>query len=88
MGDGELDNHEAIALAARFRFDRLTAIVIDNGSSSHGWPGGIAERFAVEGWDTTTVDGRDRDALHAAFTAPHHGPHAVVAMIRNGRTHA
>jgi transketolase len=91
VGDGELDegsNHEAIALAGRFHLDRLTAIAIDNGSSSHGWPGGIANRFAVEGWHTTTVDGRDQDALHAAFTASHDGPHAVIAMTRNGETHA
>ena len=37
MGDAELDegsNHEAIAVAALFGLDRLTAIVIDNSSSS------------------------------------------------------
>jgi len=86
VGDGELDegsNHEAIALASRLGLDRLTAIAIDNGSASHGWPGGIASRFAVEGWHATTVDGRDHDALHAALTAPHDGPNAVVATIRN-----
>jgi transketolase len=86
VGDGELDegsNHEAIALAGRFHLDRLTAIAIDNGSASHGWPGGIASRFAVEGWRTTTVDGKDHDALYAAFTAPGHGPHAVVATMGN-----
>jgi transketolase len=85
VGDGELDegsNHEAIALASRFGLDRLTAIAIDNGSASHGWPGGIASRFAVEGWHATTVDGRDHDALHTALTARHDGPNAVVATIR------
>ena len=52
-GDAELDegsNHEAIALAGRLGLERLTAVSIDNRSSSHGWPGGIAERYAVEGW--------------------------------------
>jgi transketolase len=85
VGDGELDegsNHEAIALAGRLGVDRLTAIVIDNGSASHGWPGGIAGRFAVEGWRTSTVDGRDHDALHTALTARHDGPNVVVATIR------
>ena len=85
MGDGELDegsNHEAIALAARHGLDRLTAVVIDNKSASHGWPGGIASRFAVEGWRTTTVDGRDHDALYLAFTEEPDGrPAVVVATI-------
>jgi transketolase len=85
VGDGELDegsNHEAIALAGRLNFDRLTAIVIDNGSASHGWPGGIAGRFAVEGWHPSTVDGRDHEALHSALTARHDVPNVVVATIR------
>jgi transketolase len=85
LGDGELDegsNHEAIALASRLDLDRLTAVVVDNGSASHGWPGGIASRFAVEGWRTTTVDGRDHVALHAALTARHDRPNVVVATIR------
>ncbi|MGH3493584.1 MAG: transketolase [Sciscionella sp.] len=85
LGDAELDegsNHEAIALAARLGVDSLTAVVIDNASASHGWPGGIADRFAVEGWSTVTVDGRDHDALYAAFTQPHQeNPLAVVARV-------
>jgi transketolase len=85
VGDGELDegsNHEAIALASRLGVDRLTAIAVDNGSASHGWPGGIASRFAVEGWHTSTVDGRDHECLCAALTAEYDGPHAVVATIK------
>jgi transketolase len=84
-GDGELDegsNHEAIALAGRLNLDRLTAVVVDNGSASHGWPGGIASRFTVEGWHATTVDGRDHDAMYTALTARHDRPNAVVATIR------
>ena len=52
VGDAELDegsNHEAICVAARLHLNRLNIIVIDNQSASHGWPGGIAARFAVEG---------------------------------------
>jgi transketolase len=85
VGDGELDegsNHEAIALAGRLGLDRLTTVVVDNSSASLGWPGGIARRFEVEGWHTTTVDGRDHDALYRAFTADHPArPSAVVATI-------
>lgn len=88
VGDGELDegsNHEAIAIAGRHGLDRLTAIVVDNHSSDHGWPGGIAERFAVENWATATVDGRDHDALHAALTSDHPGrPLVVVADVQKG----
>ena len=58
LGDAELDegsNHEAIALAGRMRLERLTAIVVDNASAAHGWPGGIEARFAIEGWETAVV---------------------------------
>ena len=85
LGDAEFDegsNHEALAAAARLELSRLTAIVVDNQSSTHGWPGGIAERFAVEGWSTATVNGRDHDAIEAALTAPHPSqPHVVVATV-------
>jgi transketolase len=85
VGDAELDegsNHEAIVLAARASMDQLTTVVVDNTSATHGWPGGLARRFAVEGWATSTVDGRDHDALYEAFTAPHPGrPLCVVATV-------
>lgn len=56
--------------------------MIDNDSATHGWPGGIASRFEAAGWSAVTVDGRDHEALHAAFTLPHPGrPHAVVARV-------
>jgi transketolase len=85
VGDGELDegsNHEAIALAGRLGLDRLTAVAVDNSSASHGWPGGIARRFAAEGWAAETVDGRDHDALYCALTTEHPGrPAVVVATV-------
>ncbi len=85
VGDAELDegsNHEAIVVAARDNLENLTTVVIDNQSSTRGWPGGIARRFAVEGWETRTVSGRDHDALHDAFTTTHPGrPLAVVAVV-------
>ncbi|MFC4561941.1 transketolase [Nocardiopsis mangrovi] len=85
VGDAELDegsNHEAIAVAGRLGLDGLTTIVIDNRSATHGWPGGITERFAREGWAARSVSGRDHTALYEALTLPHHGrPLAVVARV-------
>lgn len=85
MCDGELEegsNHEAIAIAGRFGIGRLTAIVIDNQSATHGWPGGIEQRFAVEGWHTKVVDGRDHESITSALSASHPGmPLAVVAQV-------
>jgi transketolase len=85
VGDAELDegsNHEAIALAGRLGLERLHVVVVDNASATYGWPGGIAARFELEGWSARTVDGLDRDALEAAFAAPHPGrPYVVVATI-------
>ncbi len=83
LGDAELDegsNHEAIAYAAAARLDKLTAIVIDNQSSTHGWPGGIASRFP--GWTASTVDGRDREAIEIALRQRDSDrPHVVVAAV-------
>jgi transketolase len=88
VGDAELEegsNHEAIAYAGRFGLEGLTCVVVDNRSSSLGWPGGIASRFAMEGWSTATVDGRDHKALERAFAADHaRRPHAVVAVVEQG----
>ncbi|MDX3586670.1 MULTISPECIES: thiamine pyrophosphate-dependent enzyme [Streptomyces] len=85
IGDAELDegsNHEAIAYAGPAGLDRLHTVVIDNSSASHALPGGIAARFEVAGWSAETVDGRDHEALYAAFTAPHPGrPRVVVARV-------
>jgi len=84
-GDAELDegsNHEAIAFAGRAGLDTLHAIVVDNASATHGWPGGIEARFAIESWSVARTDGRNHAALEAALTAPHPGrPHLVVAAV-------
>ncbi len=85
VGDAELDegsNHEAIAFAGPAGLDRLHTVVVDNSSASYARPGGIAARFGAAGWSVLTVDGRDHEALHAAFTTAHPGrPHAVVAQV-------
>ncbi|MFD4973978.1 transketolase [Streptomyces sp. NPDC058424] len=84
-GDAELDegsNHEAIAFAGPAGLEQLHTVVVDNASASHARPGGIAARFEAAGWSTASVDGRDHEALYAAFTAPHPGrPHVVVARV-------
>jgi transketolase len=86
VGDGELDegsNMEAIQYAGRAGLGNLTAVVIDNESAAHGWPGGIASRFEVEGWRSTDVDGHNRDALRQALepVAAQGVPHVVVAHV-------
>ncbi|MEV5976363.1 transketolase [Streptomyces sp. NPDC052114] len=85
VGDAEMDegsNHEAVAYAGPAGLEQLHALVIDNASASYARPGGTAARFEAAGWSATTVDGRDHDALYAAFTAPHPGrPHVVVARV-------
>ena len=86
LGDGELDegsNWEAVQYAGRAGLRGLTAVVVDNASASHGWPGGIEARFALEGWDAVRVDGRDHAALTEALTAAATGPRCVVAEVRS-----
>ncbi|HKR48714.1 MAG TPA: transketolase [Pseudonocardiaceae bacterium] len=82
LGDAELDegsNHEAIAYAAAIRLP-ITAIVIDNRSATHGWPGGIAARFP--GWGVSIVDGRDQPAIEAALSRRERDrPHVVIAEV-------
>ncbi|MER7894369.1 transketolase [Micromonospora sp. NPDC094482] len=86
LGDAELDegsNHEAIAYAGATGLASLSAVVVDNRSATHGWPGdGAAARFTVNGWTAATVDGRDHEALHRALTGhDNHRPHVVVAVV-------
>lgn len=86
VGDAELDegsNHEAIAYAGAVGLANLDVIVADNDSASHGWPGGIASRFEVNGWSAATVDATDHEALYRSFTTAHPDrPHVTVAAYR------
>jgi transketolase len=85
VGDAELDegsNHEALELGAALGLDALTVVVVDNRSTSYAVPGRIAERFTTEGWQVTTVDGRDHEALEKALSERAVGrPNAVVATV-------
>jgi len=86
VGDAELDegsNHEAIAYAGAVGLPNLNVIVADNDSASHGWRGGIASRFEVNGWSAATVDARDHEALYRSYTTVHPDrPHVTVAVHR------
>jgi transketolase len=88
-GDAELDegsNSEAIVYAGAVGLPNLTVIAVDNQSSTYGWgPGGIEAHFAVSGWSTTRVPGRDHSALAAAFqvTSAGAGPQLVVAAVED-----
>jgi transketolase len=84
VGDAELDegsNWEAVQLAGRLGLSRLTAIVVDNRSSTYHWPGGVGARFELEGWSAARVDGRDHDAIEQALQGAGAGPHVVVAEV-------
>jgi transketolase len=83
VGDAELDegsNHEAIAYAGATGLAGITAVVVDNASATHGWPGGVGPRFTVNGWTASTVDGRDHEQIGYGLCAHRPGqPHVVVA---------
>lgn len=86
VGDAELEegsNWEAVQYAGRIGLASLTAIVIDNHSSSYGWPDGVERRFALEGWAAVRVDGRDHEQLEAALTPDPAGtrPRCIVAEV-------
>ena len=82
-GDAELNegsNWEAILHAGSVALPNLTLIVVDNRSSTVTM-GDIAGKLAAFGWDAVTVDGRDHDALRAAYERRAAGPTAVVAVV-------
>lgn len=86
VGDAELEegsNWEAVQYAGRIGLAALTAIVVDNHSSTHGWPGGIERRFALEGWASVRVDGRDHEALAEVLSPDPRAtrPRCVVAEV-------
>jgi transketolase len=82
-GDAELNegsNWEAILHAGSAGLSNLTLIVVDNRSSTVKM-GDIAGKLAAFGWDAITVDGRDREALRAAYERRADDPTAVVAVV-------
>jgi transketolase len=86
LGDAELEegsNWEAVQYAGRIGLASLTAIVIDNDSSRHGWPDGVERRFMLEGWAALRVDGRDHEQLEAALMPDPDAtrPRCIVAEV-------
>jgi len=85
IGDGESNEGsvwETALLAGSLELPNLTAILVDNGSSTRPL-GDVAGKFATFGWGATTVGGRDHDALAAALSAQDATrPIMVVAEIR------
>ena len=82
-GDAELNegsNWEAILHAGAKRLDNLTLIVVDNHSSTVAM-GEISDKLRAFSWDSVTVDGRDHDALRAAYVRRSAQPTAVVAVV-------
>jgi len=72
IGDGEANEGsvwEAVLLAGNLSLANLTAILIDNRSSSRNL-GQIATKFETFGWQAETVDGRDEAAIEQALSTP------------------
>lgn len=86
IGDGEANEGsvwETALLAGSLELPHLTAILIDNRSSTRPL-GDIAAKFAAFGWAARAVDGRDHEAIHGALMSPDPvRPGIVVAEIRD-----
>ncbi len=97
LGDGEIQEGqvwEAAMAAAKFRLDRLIAIVDNNGVQLDGkvddiMPlGNVAGKFGAFGWNVLEVDGHDIRALDAAIDAAKkkpHGPTVIIAHTVKGK---
>jgi transketolase len=86
IGDGEANEGavwEAILLAGDLGLSNLTAILMDNRSSTRDL-GDIAAKFEAFGWAARTVDGRDEEAIEDALASPAPDrPSAVIAEVRS-----
>ena len=84
IGEGETNEGsvwEAVLLAGDLRLSNLTAILIDNRSSSRDL-GNIPEKFTTFGWEAKIVDGRNEDAIANALSSPAvDRPSLVVAEV-------
>jgi len=84
IGDGEANEGsvwETALLAGSLQLPNLTAILIDNGSSTRPL-GDVAAKFSAFGWAACTIDGRDHAAIEAALRARDATrPSLVVAVV-------
>jgi transketolase len=97
VGDGclmEGISHEAIALAAAWKLNKLVAVYDDNGISIDGkiepwYPDNAGLRFAAMGWNVIgPVDGHDVAAVDAALAQARHSatlPTLVICRTTIGR---
>lgn len=85
VGDGECnegETWEAALVAADRGLTHLTAIVVDNHSSTVPL-GDIAAKFAAFGWAAQTVDGHDQEQIYWALQQPDTArPTAVAAVVK------
>jgi transketolase len=97
VGDGclmEGISHEAIALAAAWKLNKLVAVYDDNGISIDGpiepwYPDNAGLRFAAMGWNVIgPVDGHDVAAVDAALSQARHSatmPTLVICRTTIGK---
>jgi transketolase len=86
IGDGEANEGsvwEAVLLAGDLGLANLTAILINNHSSTRNL-GNLAVKFEAFGWAAHIVDGRDADAIERALASPADDrPSLVIAEVLN-----
>jgi transketolase len=86
IGDGEANEGsvwETVLLAGNLGLSNLTAILIDNHSSTRDM-GNLAAKFKTFGWEARIVDGRDEDAIENALSSPAADrPSLVIAEVLN-----
>jgi transketolase len=84
IGDGEANEGsvwEAVLLAGDLGLSNLTAILIDNHSSTRKM-GDLTAKFNTFGWEARIVDGRDEDAIERALLSPAvDRPSVVIAEV-------
>lgn len=97
LGDGELNEGtiwEACMAAAKYRCDRLCAIVDYNGVQLDGKTsdilptGNLAAKFEAFGWNCIECDGHDTSALCAAYTQANscqNMPSVILARTVKGK---
>lgn len=88
IGDGECNEGsmwEAILLAGNLQLPNLTAILINNHSSSRDFDD-FTTKFAAFHWHPIAINGRDQQEIYQALTNPHpEQPTVVIADIASSK---
>jgi transketolase len=97
MGDGELaegQNWEAAMSAARFKLDKLVAIVDKNGKQAQGKVcdrfdlGGIEDKWKSFGWNVIEIDGHNMEDILRGLDAAEKAsgvPSVIIASTIKGK---